>query len=78
MTDWIVGLIPFEGNPDDIEIVEVLANPPLDWKEFLKELAHKTKKEGRYVVFSAHYDLDYIYPESLKEKYDETLKKSGD
>jgi len=45
MTDWIVGLIPFEGDPNDIEIIEVLANPPLDWKEFLKELRIKLKRK---------------------------------
>jgi len=78
MSDWIVALIPFKGNPDDIEIVEVLANPPLNWKKFLKELSSKTKKRGRYVVFSAHYDLDYYYPPSLKKKYEQTLKRSSD
>jgi len=78
MTDWIIALIPFDGNPDDIQIVEVLANPPLNWKKFLKELANKTKKKGRYVVFSAHYNLDYYYPPSMKKKYRKTLKMSGD
>jgi len=77
ITDWIVALIPFEGDPDDIEIIEVLANPPLNWKKFLKELANKTKKKGRYLVFSAHYDMDAYYPQNLKKKYKKVLKKSG-
>ena len=43
MSDYLVIRIPFD-KPNKPEIVEFLADVPIDWKKYLKEMAKKEKK----------------------------------
>ena len=73
MSDYLVIRIPFN-KPSKPEIVRFLAVVPIDWKKYLKEVAEKEKKDGRYIVANIKYDLDYFYPENKKEIYEGTEK----
>ena len=75
MSDYLVIRIPFD-KLNKPEIVEFLSTIPIDWKKYLKEVAEKEKKDGRYVVANLKYDLDYFYPEKKKEIYRETEKRT--
>ena len=75
MSDYLVIRIPFN-KPFKPEIVEFLAVVPIDWKKYLKEIAEKEKKDGRYIVANLKYDLDYFYPEKEKEMYESTEKRT--
>ncbi len=43
MSNFLIIRIPFN-KPDKPEIVEFLANVPIDWKKYLKEVAQKEKR----------------------------------
>ena len=75
MSDFLVIRIPFN-KPDKPEIVKFLPNVPINWKKYLKEIAIKEKKEGRYLVANLKYDLDYFYPEKNKKRYKRLEKRS--
>ena len=75
MSDYLIIRIPFN-KPSKPEIVEFLAVVPIDWKKYLKEVAEKEKKDGRYIVANLKYDLDYFYPEKKKEMYESREKRT--
>jgi len=75
MSDYLVIRMPFN-KPSKPEIVKFLAVVPIDWKKYLKEIAEKEKKDGRYIVANLKYDLDYFYPEKKKDIYISTEKKT--
>ncbi len=75
MSDYLIVRIPFN-KPDRPEIVEFLSNVPIDWKKYLKEVAEKEKKDGRYIVTNLKYDLDYFYPKKKEQIYRETEKRT--
>ena len=75
MSDYLVIRIPFN-KPLKPEIVRFLAVVPIDWKKYLKEVAEKEKKDGRYIVTNIKYDLDYFYPEKKREIYEGTEKRT--
>lgn len=75
MSDYLIIRIPFD-KPNKPEIVEFLSDVPIDWKKYLKEVAKKEKKDGRYVVANLKYDLDYFYPEKKEQIYRETEKRT--
>ena len=75
MSDFLVIRIPFN-KPNKPEIVKFLPNVPINWRKYLKELAKKEKKEGRYIVANLKYDLDYFYPEKKKKVYKKTEKRT--
>jgi len=53
MGDWVILRFPFD-NPEKPEVIEVLANVPTNWQEYLKKKAEEIKKDGRY------YSCKYI------------------
>lgn len=73
MSDYLVIRIPFD-KPREPEIVRFLAVVPIDWDKYLKEVAKKEKKDGRYLVTNIKYDLDYFYPEKKKRVYKKVEK----
>lgn len=75
MSDWVILRFPFD-QPDKPEVVEVLANVPLNWNKFLKEKAIRLKKEGRYIVANLLYGKEYYYPESKKQQQQKVEKDS--
>lgn len=78
MSDWLVVRIPFN-KPSQPEIVEVLADIPLDWKKYLLQIANKTKRAGRYLVANILYNVgEAFYPKSAEKEYKQMEKKSGD
>ncbi|OGK41495.1 hypothetical protein A2954_00645 [Candidatus Roizmanbacteria bacterium RIFCSPLOWO2_01_FULL_37_12] len=70
MSDYLIIRIPFD-NPSKPEIIEFLANVPLDWKKYLIQVANRVQKKGRYVVANLEYDFDHFYP----AKKEATFKK---
>ena len=52
---------PFD-DPEKPEVVEVLANVPIDWKKYLKKKVTEVKKEGRYIVANILYRDKYYHP----------------
>ncbi len=78
MSDWIVIRIPFD-KPNKPEIVESLADIPLNWKKYLSQVAEKTKKTGRYLVANIMYNEgEAFYPKTIAKDYHQTEKESGD
>ncbi len=78
MSDWLTIRIPFN-KPDKPEIIEILADVPLNWKKYLRQMANKTKKAGRYLAANILYNVgEAFYPESTEKEYKQTEKKSGD
>lgn len=75
MGDHIILRFPFN-NPENPEIVEVLANVPNNWKKYLKKKAHEVKKHGRYIVANILYENEYYFPESKKRVHKEVEKES--
>ena len=75
MGDYVILRFPFD-NPDNPEVVDVLANVPVHWKKYLKDKANKIKKPGRYIVSNILYDNEYYYPESIKKDHKKTEKES--
>jgi hypothetical protein len=75
MSDFLVIRIPFN-KPDKPEIIKFLPNIPINWKKYLKGIAKKEKKEGRYLVANLKYDLDYFYPERKKKSYKKLKKRT--
>lgn len=73
MGDWVILRFPLD-DPEKPEVVEVLANAPIKWKQYLKNKANKIKKKGRYIVTNILYDQEYYYPESLKKRYKKVEK----
>lgn len=66
MSDFLIIRIPLD-DPNKPEIVEFLANVPINWITYLKQVAKKEKKKGRYLVANLEYNLDYFYPEKEKK-----------
>ena len=75
MGDWIILRFPFN-NPEKPEVIEVLANVPTNWKEYLKKKAQETNKQGRFIVANILYDDEYYYPESMKKTHKKVEKES--
>ena len=75
MGDYVILLFPFD-DPDNPEVVDVLANVPNNWKKYLKKKAHKIKKHGRYIVANILYDDEYYFPESMKKVHEKVEKES--
>ena len=75
MGDWIILRFPFD-DPENPEVIEVLANAPNDWEKYLKKKAEEIKKEGRYIVANILYDDEYYYPESMKKVHERVEKES--
>ncbi|HID31665.1 MAG TPA: hypothetical protein EYP19_16915 [Desulfobacterales bacterium] len=75
MTDWVILRFPFD-NPERPEVIEVLANVPIDWKQYLKKKAGEVDKEGRYVIANILYEYEYFYPEAMEEIYKKVEKES--
>jgi len=65
MSDWIILRFPFD-DPQKPEMIEVLANVPMDWKKYLKKKAREVKKEGRYIVADLLYKDEYYSPGTMK------------
>lgn len=42
MSDWLIVRIPFD-DPQNPEIIEVLSNVPINWKDYLEKVAKKQK-----------------------------------
>jgi len=76
MSDHVILRFPFD-DPDNPEVVDVLANVPVHWKKYLKERARTVKKPGRYIVSNILYDEEYYYPESMRKKHKKNEKASG-
>ena len=72
MGDHVVLRFPFN-DPDKPEVVDVLANVPVDWEKYLKKIADK---EGRYIPANILYDKDYYHPESMEKIYKRTERDS--
>jgi hypothetical protein len=75
MGDWIILRFPFD-DPENPEVIEVLANVPTNWKEYLKKKAEEIKKEGRYIVANFLYDNEYYYPASMEKIHKKVEKES--
>ncbi len=77
MGDHVILRFPLD-DPDNPEVVDVLANVPVHWQKYLKDKANEHKKPGRYIVSNLLYDEDteYYYPESIKKKHRKTEKDS--
>lgn len=75
MGDHVILRFPFD-NPEKPEVIEVLANVPTNWKDYLKKKAKEIKKEGRYIVTNILYDDEYYYPESMEAIYKKVEKES--
>jgi hypothetical protein len=75
MSDFLIIRIPFN-KPDKPEIVKFLTNVPIHWKKYLKEVAKKEKKAGRYLVANLKYELDYFYPRNKEKAYKKTERKT--
>jgi len=75
MGDNIILRFPFN-DPQKPEIIEVLANVPTNWREYLKRKAKKYKKKGRYIVANILYNKEYYYPESMKKIHKKAEKVS--
>ena len=76
MGDYAILRINIE-NPDESELVKIIANVPLNWTKYLKQVAEETGINGRYVAATILYDNDYFLPESVRESY-ELVEKSSD
>ena len=72
MSDWVIIRIGLE-DPEDIELVQMMANVPIDWKKYIKKIA---VKEGRYVPAKILYQHDYFKPESSERIYRQTEEDS--
>lgn len=78
MSDWLIVRIS-DNNPNKVEVVEVLANVPSNWKRYLQKVAKQKKKCGRYIAANLLYGQgDAFYPSRLKKKIRKTEKQSGD
>ena len=75
MGDHVVLRFPFD-DPDKPEVVDVLANVPVDWKKYLKGKADEIQKEGRYIPANILYDKDYYFPESMEKIHKRAEKDS--
>ena len=75
MSDWLILRFPLD-DPQKPEVIEVLANVPSDWKQYLEKKAKEIKKEGRYIAANILYDNDSYYPDSAREKHKTTEEKS--
>ena len=75
MSDWLVLRFP-PNKPDKPEVVEVLANVPINWKAFLAQKAKALKRKGRYLAANILYEDEYFYPESEKKAYKSVEKNS--
>lgn len=76
MSDFLIIRIPLD-DPSKPEIVEFLANVPINWKKYLKQVAKRERKKGRYLVANLEYDLDYFYPkkeEKIFEKVEQVTE----
>ena len=78
MSDWIVIRTPFD-KPNKPDIIEILAEVPLDWKKYLRRVANKTKKAGRYLAANLLYNEgEAFYPKTTAKNYHQTEKESSD
>lgn len=59
-------------------MVEELANLPIDWHSYLKQVAHRVRKPGRYIVANFLYQFDFFQPERKKKLYQKVERESGD
>lgn len=75
MGDHVILRFPFD-DPDNPEVVDVLANVLVHWKKYLKETAHKIKKPGRYIASNILYDDEYYYPESMEKDHKKIERES--
>jgi len=75
MGDWVILRFPFD-DPKKPEVIEVLANVPNHWKEYIKKKAKEIGREGRYIVANILYDNEYYYPESMKKIHEKVEKES--
>ena len=78
MSDWLIVRIPFD-DPQNPEIIEVLSNVPINWRDYLEKVTKNTKKPGRYLAANLLYkEGEAFYPKTRKRKYKKTLRESGD
>ena len=78
MSDWLIIRIPFDA-PNKAEILELLADVPLDWQKYLDKVAKTTKKPGRYLAADILYKVgEAFFPSKDQRKYHQTEKESND
>ena len=76
MGDWLVVYFN-KDNPKKGELVDILANVPLDWEPYLKKVAEEYGKSGRYIPAFIMYNQQIYHPPELKEMYEAQEKKSS-
>jgi len=71
MSDWAIIKLDLN-HPDKGEVVTILANAPLNWKQYMKDEASKSGKyvvAGRYIVAKLLYNLEYYAPEEMEQQH---------
>ena len=72
MSDWAVIRLDLE-NPDEAELVTILANVPMHWYDYMETQAIKP---GRYVAAKILYQHEYYQPPSARKGHKDTEEDS--
>jgi len=75
MGDWAVLRLDLD-NPDESELVKIVANVPLNWQKYLKTVSEEVGLKGRYVAANILYSRGVYYPEDMKGIYELVEKES--
>ena len=76
MGDWAIIRLDVN-NPEEGELVKIIANVPLDWNKYLTQVIKEHGKEGRYLPVYIMYDKEKYHPESLKDLYEQVERDSS-
>jgi len=75
MGDWAILRLDLD-NPEEGDLVKILANVPLDWKKYTSKVAEEYSKPGRYVPVLLLYDKEAYFPVELEQHYKAVEKDS--
>ena len=75
MGDWAIVRLDLD-NPEEGDLVKILANVPMNWKVYTSKVAEEYGKPGRYVPVLLLYGKDIYYPIELEKHYKEVEKGS--
>jgi len=71
LSDWAIIRLDLD-DPDKGELVTIVANAPLNWKQYMQDKASQSGKyvvAGRYIVAKLLYGLEYYAPEEMEQQH---------
>ena len=75
MGDWAILRLDLD-DPHEGDLVDILANPPMNWKVYTSKVAEEYGKPGRYIPVLMLYGKDIYFPKELEQHYKQVEKDS--